>query len=385
MTHNSFYAALPSFPRFSQFTEDHYYHALPQDWYLVITDIKGSTKAIEAGRYKEVNLVGAAAIAAARSAMAGEDFPFVFGGDGASFAFHESHLNAVKEAMLGVKHISKTNYQLDLRVGVIPIAELSEQGAKIEIARYEIIQGRYLAAFRGGGLATADQMIKEHGSKYLISAPLNSSAQFEGLSCRWRPIPNLRGTVLSLIIQTRDPHTLVDYRQIIEAMDQLCGGQLENFNPVNLSKVTYQSIRECISQESNLHINKLSGKHLLRILGIVFCVCVFRLKLPALFFDPQKYVKSMRTHADYRKFDDALRMVIDVSVEHNAAILDYLEELYQQGQIFYGSHESQDSLMTCYVDDINDGDHIHFIDGADGGYAMATKQLKRQIKEAEMT
>ena len=87
----------------------------------------------------------------------------------------------------------------------------------------------------------------------------------------------------------------------------------------------------------------------------------------------------MRTHADYRKFDDSLRMVIDISVEQNEALRKYLDSLYKEGLIFYGLHQSDDSLMTCYVDDIQEGNHIHFIDGANGGYAMAAKEMKAQI------
>ena len=37
--------------------------------------------------------------------------------------------------------------------------------------------------------------------------------------------------------------------------------------------------------------------------------------------------------------------------------------------------------MTCVVPSYKDGTHIHFIDGGDGGYAMAAKQLKAQLKE----
>jgi hypothetical protein len=29
---------------------------------------------------------------------------------------------------------------------------------------------------------------------------------------------------------------------------------------------------------------------------------------------------------------------------------------------------------------VRDGQHIHFIDGGNGGYAMAAKELKRQLK-----
>ena len=35
--------------------------------------------------------------------------------------------------------------------------------------------------------------------------------------------------------------------------------------------------------------------------------------------------------------------------------------------------------MTCYVNGLEDGQHIHFIDGGDGGYAVAAKQLKQQL------
>jgi hypothetical protein len=31
---------------------------------------------------------------------------------------------------------------------------------------------------------------------------------------------------------------------------------------------------------------------------------------------------------------------------------------------------------------MKDGEHIHFIDGGDGGYAMAAKQMKAQSKAA---
>lgn len=38
------------------------------------------------------------------------------------------------------------------------------------------------------------------------------------------------------------------------------------------------------------------------------------------------------------------------------------------------------SIMTCFVDDITDGRHIHFVDGSADGYAMAAKQLEARIK-----
>ena len=45
-----FYGALPSFNRFSRFVGPVPYHAVPDDWHVIITDVRGSTKAIEQGR-----------------------------------------------------------------------------------------------------------------------------------------------------------------------------------------------------------------------------------------------------------------------------------------------------------------------------------------------
>jgi hypothetical protein len=35
------------------------------------------------------------------------------------------------------------------------------------------------------------------------------------------------------------------------------------------------------------------------------------------------------------------------------------------------------------VTSIEEGDHIHFIDGGDGGYALASIQLKAQLNNAK--
>lgn len=68
---------------------------MPPDWYIIITDVAGSTKAIEAGRYKDVNILGACSIISILNIAGDLDIPFIFGGDGgnsgnSSFAAAES-------------------------------------------------------------------------------------------------------------------------------------------------------------------------------------------------------------------------------------------------------------------------------------------------------
>jgi hypothetical protein len=73
-----------------------------------------------------------------------------------------------------------------------------------------------------------------------------------------------------------------------------------------------------------------------------------------------------------------LRMVIDCTDEEVTQIKLFLDDLFQKGLIFYGTHISQNSLMTCYVEGLNEGQHIHFLDAENGGYTEAAIQMKNQ-------
>ncbi len=81
-----FYASIPVFDSFGGLMEPALYKPLPDDWTIGIADIVQSTKAIRENRYRSVNMAGAAVIAALKNSLDGSDIPYVFGGDGASFA-----------------------------------------------------------------------------------------------------------------------------------------------------------------------------------------------------------------------------------------------------------------------------------------------------------
>src|SRR5262245_17945634 len=83
------YASAPqpqAYGEFSLVLDPSIYEPLPDSWLIGITDIVQSTAAIKAGRYEDVNYVGASVIAALGNAWGSFDFPFVFRGDGAAFA-----------------------------------------------------------------------------------------------------------------------------------------------------------------------------------------------------------------------------------------------------------------------------------------------------------
>lgn len=91
------------------------------------------------------------------------------------------------------------------------------------------------------------------------------------------------------------------------------------------------------------------------------------------------YKKDLISNADFRKFDDMIRKVISGTKQMRIELTEYLEQKRKNGEIIYGIHVSDSALMTCVVDKY-EKNHFHFVDGSDGGYAMAAKQMKDQIK-----
>lgn len=92
-----------------------------------------------------------------------------------------------------------------------------------------------------------------------------------------------------------------------------------------------------------------------------------------------RYKKDMVDNSDFRKFDGMLRMVMDGSDAQYEDLRGYLEDQHRKRRLVYGMHKSREALVTCIVFSYN-GNHVHFVDGSDGGYAMAARGLKEQIK-----
>jgi spermidine synthase len=68
--------------------------------------------------------------------------------------------------------------------------------------------------------------------------------------------------------------------------------------------------------------------------------------------------------------------VFDCPADRVAALRDYLDRRADKGELTYGLHISDHAVMTCLVASADDNQHVHFIDGGDGGYTRAATQLK---------
>src|SRR5262245_23693571 len=124
-----FYADVPVFRDFTRVMEPGLYRALPADWLIGTADVVQSTQAIRDNRYKAVNMAGAAVIAAVANALEGRDFPFVFGGDGASFAVPAEAGMLARAALAATATWAREELDLTLRTGLVPVAAVRAHGA----------------------------------------------------------------------------------------------------------------------------------------------------------------------------------------------------------------------------------------------------------------
>jgi hypothetical protein len=103
---------------------------------------------------------------------------------------------------------------------------------------------------------------------------------------------------------------------------------------------------------------------------------IFKLGIRLGRFDPKRYRREIAANTDFRKFDDALMMTVDCDLETISQLRMLLNAAVDEGAIRYGLHVQNEALMTCVVPSLLDSGHMHFIDGADGGYAIAARQLR---------
>ncbi|MFT5426562.1 MAG: hypothetical protein ACI9ZT_001504, partial [Gammaproteobacteria bacterium] len=163
MSSENFYEQLEGFSDFSQFTQLELYRPLPSEWYVLITDVCGSTEAIEQGLYKEVNSLGAASIVALLNAVSPLKVPYVFGGDGATVCIPPSAKNAAESALVAAKQMARKNFALELRIGIISMSVILKAEHQILIGKYQPSSHFQQSMFQGDGLCYAESLVKDSG------------------------------------------------------------------------------------------------------------------------------------------------------------------------------------------------------------------------------
>lgn len=372
-----FFADLAGFEEFRGIADSANYQRAPQDWVVVHTDVVGSTQAIAAGHYKDVNMIAVASIVCVQRVTGELKFPFTFGGDGATMIIPGRFRDEALAALLGLQGIAQSGFGLDIRVGAVSLDELAANGHNVRVAKYQLSSAQSIAVLEGSGLTEAERRIRAAPERYRHGIAPGQDTDLSGLSCRWKPIPAQRGRVISLIIHAR-PNRRGIYQEILGYLDELLGPGLDQANPIGAPWMSYRSVMECIRDERRLY-QGFSLDWAVRVLEIILAVGLFKYRLPAFFFSTRAYRHQLRTHSDFRKYDNALRMTLDCSPEEVKGIRRLCHAYHEAGEIYYGLHENESALMTCFLNGVGEGEHLHFVDATDGGYTSAASQMKRQM------
>ena len=390
MTHSEshdFYENLKAFSQFSAFHEAHHYRALPDDWAVVVTDVMGSTQAIERGQYKQVNAVGVASMVALKNSVKGLNIPFVFGGDGATACIPLSLVKSITPALLAAQKMSARQFKLSLRIGVVAMSEIHQQHHQVLVGKYQPHQHYQQAIFLGDGLAFAESLIKDPSpnNPYLIEKGRCANSQiFEGFECRWNEIPSPSDENISLLVMVlgSDKQKEKMYQQILNQVNTLYGED-KLHHPLTEQQLSLTGSPKLLSIEASIRNAFLSRfkrfKYLVKLMAMRWVgAWLMAKKVQTQTTHWGEYKQNVIMNTDYRKFDELLRMVISGTEPQRQSLRQYLQSRHERGELVFGIHASPSSLMTCVVTDYNH-DHVHFLDGANGGYAMAAKEIKAQL------
>jgi hypothetical protein len=371
-----FYASIPVFRGFGRLMEPTLYRPLPDDWTVGVADIVESTKAIAEQRYKAVNMAGAAVIAAVTNALGAKEFPFVFGGDGASFAVAPVDLAAARAALAATSIWVAEDLGLVMRVALVPLGAIRAQGLDVRVARYGPSANLSYAMFSGGGIGWAEAAMKR-GEFAVAPAPPGTQPDLNGLSCRFEEMTAARGLILSVLVLPAleaDPQA---FRAVIEEIVAVVERSPDAGRPVPAGGPPLRwppqglEIEARARRRGTLMMRRASV--LVRTL-LYYAIMRFGIKVGG--FVPANYTRQVVENSDFRKYDDALRMILDCSEDLANQLDRLLSDAASGGIVRYGLHRQDAAMMTCFTPSAVRSDHVHFIDGARGGYASAATALK---------
>ncbi|KUP93016.1 DUF3095 domain-containing protein [Tritonibacter horizontis] len=372
-----FYTRLDKVHRFARLTDGAPFAPLPGDWWVGCCDIIDSTGLMARGHYKTVNMVGASAIAALMNAFDHQPFPFVFGGDGTSFAVPAALAPTARAELAKLRSWVEQEFGIGLRAALVPVAEVRASGHDVRVARFAASDHLDYAMFDGGGLSWVEDQMKAGAFDIPPARPVQSP-DLTGLSCRWNNVPSVHGQILSLLVLPDTRARRAEFDQLVSTILAEVAKGDRGGHPLPKSGPGMRLPPRGLTTEARMSRGRLPHglRALTLLVNTLFAAALFLRGRPTGNFDPVAYRSVLVANADFRKFDDGLKMTIDCTDSIRQRLEALLTEARAKGIARFGLHAQDEALVTCIVPSPMQDDHMHFVDGAAGGYAQAALQLK---------
>src|SRR5437667_11018880 len=281
-------------------------------------------------------MAGAAVIAAVTNALDGREFPFVFGGDGASFAVSPGDLARARDALAATAAWVKQDLGLVMRVALVPVRDIRARGLDVRVARFGPSANLSYAMFSGGGLGWAEVAMKR-GEFAVPAASPGTQPDLSGLSCRFEEIPSARGLILSvLVVPARDADPLA-FRKVIEDVIALVERSPDAGRPVPSCGPPLRWPPAGVEFEARAaRGGPLFKRRAFVLANTLFAYLVMRFGIKVGGFVPKTYVQQVVENSDFRKYDDGLRMILDCSPELERALNEGLNQGASGGNAGFG-------------------------------------------------
>ncbi|RYG06088.1 MAG: DUF3095 domain-containing protein, partial [Chitinophagaceae bacterium] len=342
------------------------FSAIPADWHIIITDIKGSTIAVESGLNETVNFIATGSIVAVLNLAfkAKIAVPFFFGGDGATFIVPPILIDLALRKLAVFRKNTLENFNIDLRVGTVPVANVYEDGHTISICKFAVNAYLAIPVVLGNGLMYAENLIKAEDYALLRDEEAVEDLDLNGMQCRWDKIapPERISEVITLLVTApKIENQAVAFSKVMACIDEIYGG-IEKRQPISVDKLKFNTTFSRMKREVKARIGKIKFFELIRdwfvnSFGIIYFLTT----------NGKKYLQRLVETSDTLVMDGKINTVICGDEQQRIKLIKTLDQMENSGEIAYGFHISTDSVMSCYVRDLKD-DHIHFVDGAGGGY-----------------
>ena len=151
-------------------------------------------------------------------------------------------------------------------------------------------------------------------------------------------------------------------------------GVLQLRNPVTVPELRLSPTPRKISQESRIRHGQLDWLYILKNwFTTLFGALIFFRSEAGI-----EYKSQVVDLTDTLVIDGRINTVIAGTQDQRIALERKLSEMEDASLLNYGLYVSNASIMSCYVRDRKD-QHIHFVDGADGGYTLAARILKEKL------
>jgi hypothetical protein len=357
---------------------------VPADWQVIVIDVLGSTLAVAAGRHHAVNLAATGGIITVlnwlKAKKNGLVIPYFFGGDGATFIVPADISTDLVATLDNYRRHIKQQMDLVLRVGALGVDKVYAGGTTIRISRAALNPLYIIPVVLGNGLKEAETQIKATFVDEEVHATELAELDLAGMECRWDEIAPPRDAEQILVLLVSSGEDVLQgqiYGEVIDRIDRIFGN-LKHRRPIGSNRFRLNLGLMNLANEMYASLGRFSFRYLLRNwIATLYGPWYFRRTDAG-----KNYLAKITQLTDSLMFDGNINTVISGTAAQIRELTTDLKKLEQEGKIVFGFHVTHASVMSCYVRD-HDEDHVHFLDGTEGGYTSAARMFKRKLREGK--